>query len=214
MNVVLEGTPNTGGDASGAVRHVFARAARRRQRILSGDTTVDARVVDVVVFVLILTDERLAREEEDVGAVRARIAEVGGLGALPRGDQIETATSPFAEARAGTFAGARAFALPLVHIGLFVRVLRHERFFGLEEDAAAVVGEVARQECIAFRVRLLESSCPARYAGLVAGSPLGLHDTHVSLPLPRHTDTARLGRRCHSRSVVLAKQTAPSHRRA
>ena len=99
----------------------------------------------------------MAREEEDVIAVGARVAEVGLIVAFPGRDQVQTAAGAFPEARARTGAAVAPtgpFALPLVDIGLFVLVLGEERFFGLEIDTITVFGEVAREESITFRGRL------------------------------------------------------------
>src|SRR3984957_20403678 len=62
----------------------FAAAARRRPRVLRDNATDGARVVEVVVLVPILTDERLAREEEAVVPIGARVAEVGLIAAFSR----------------------------------------------------------------------------------------------------------------------------------
>ena len=104
-----------GTEATGA-RQPSQPAARRRRQVLGGDAAIDARVVEVVVLVPILTDERLAREEENVVPVGARVSEVGLIVAFPGRDQVQTAAGAFAEARARTGAAVAPtapLALPL-----------------------------------------------------------------------------------------------------
>jgi hypothetical protein len=106
--------------------------------VLGGEAGAHSCVIDVIELVAVCGNQLLAGEEKGVITVCRGIAKPGGIGTGAARDQVDAA--------ARGMAGARALRLPLIDVGDAVDVGGQQRIFAVEEDAAAVGGEVAGEE--------------------------------------------------------------------
>ncbi len=130
-----------GGAGVAGPLQLAALADLRRHRF--GEAAALAVVIDVVVFVGVPADQGLAGGEEDVAAVGGGVDQVARIFALAGGDQVVAAVGGRIVGAALGGAAAGSGALELIDVELFVFVFLQQRIEGFEEEAIAVVGEVA-----------------------------------------------------------------------